>query len=490
MNRGRPFQVPLARGDQSTDLSQWTDKLCKNAYYINKPILGYDGYMSSMPGARIDAISSEQGADRGGIFVEREDFIGHYRVIGNNLVIVPDSDPNSVAFLDSLGVISGSDQCRFAYSFNNLAIVADKKLFYYNNVEGLRQITDPDVGNPIDIVWLQNYFVLTDGVNVYHSNILNEEQYDQLSFGTAEFRPDASLGLGVNEDSELLVFGTGSIQHFRNIAAQDFVFTDIPLKAQKFGVVGTSAKAEFANRFYVLGSRDNSSYGVYVTEGGASQKISSYAIDKILQSQGRASLGDSIVEVIELDGVELCFVHLNSGSYLYNKTLAGIAGNDNAWTELDSVEPGQIQNSIPYRSRNFVRDKLRGLWMAGDRLYGNVDFYSFNEGAQVAEPQEFILYSPLVRLETLSIDEIECETLPGFGKIDDQRSDETTAFISLTYDGVTYGKEWTLTYGIRSVYNLRFIARALGYVSDFVGFKIRIMSRTRIAIAGMRVTAS
>ena len=60
-------------------------------------------------------------------------------------------------------------------------------------------------------------------------------------------------------------------------------------------------------------------------------------------------------------------------------------------------------------------------------------------------------------------------------------SDDATVFISMSYDGVTFGKEWTEIYGLPSKYGKRFILRRLGYVRDWVGIKLRGASRSRMA---------
>ena len=58
-------------------------------------------------------------------------FEGHYRVSGTSLIKVEDDESITV-----LGHVPGTDQVSFTYSLNNLAIVADKKLYYYNPTDG------------------------------------------------------------------------------------------------------------------------------------------------------------------------------------------------------------------------------------------------------------------------------------------------------------------------------------------------------------------
>jgi hypothetical protein len=79
-------------------------------------------------------------------------------------------------------------------------------------------------------------------------------------------------------------------------------------------------------------------------------------------------------------------------------------------------------------------------------------------------------------LEDMSIDSLNIETIPG-----ESGSDDATMFVSLTYDGVTYGKEFTEAYGAPGNRNKRYIVNRLGYVRNWVGFKLRGVSLARMA---------
>ena len=66
-------------------------------------------------------------------------------------------------------------------------------------------------------------------------------------------------------------------------------------------------------------------------------------------------------------------------------------------------------------------------------------------------------------------------------------TDNVTSAFSVTYDGLTYGKEYWTLYGEKSDYSTRCINRMLGYVRDFIGFKIRTVSVERVAFSGVEV---
>ena len=88
-----------------------------------------------------------------------------------------------------------------------------------------------------------------------------------------------------------------------------------------------------------------------------------------------------------------------------------------------------------------------------------------------------------INLESKSIDELRIKTIPGHSLIDD-----ATLAVSVTYDGVIYGMEYWNLYGEPNNYNQRFIIRRLGYVSDWIGFKFRCVSKSKMTFALMELT--
>lgn len=490
------FQLPIIAGDKASQSSEWIDALPQNMYAVDRPSVGSDGYLIDFPGFDITSVvNSASDFDRGGIWVSALGFDGHYRVIGENLYEIPFAPDNTILPAVLIGPVLGSGQCSLAYSFNNLAIVSGGRLYYYNQTDGLRQITGAYVGSPIDITWGDNVFILTDGVNIYHSNPLDEEDYLPLDYGTAEFRPDPSLGVAFNEDSELVAFGSNSIEHFTNIGAENFLFRRIKQKAQKIGIVGTHAKGEFGNTYYMLGGRTNSQIGVYITESGASQKISSIAIDKILASYSADDLKTSIVEVIDIDGVQLCLIHCPNEVLCFNASAAKRVGVDRSWSLLMSSDADDYMSPMPHRAYNYVRDPNRKQWLVGDKQFAAVGKMNTDSGMQYGWAQECIFYTPVTKIESLSVDSIELETVPGVGVVplpltSIYPADDAAVFVSLTYDGRTHGNEWTKFYGMRNVYNTRFIANRLGYVRDKIGFRFRSISSARKAYSSLTVEAS
>ena len=342
------------------------------------------------------------------------------------------------------------------------------------------EVVDGDLGDPIDGVWVDGYYFLTDGEYIYHTDIAGETAIDPLKFATAEFMPDESLGLLKTSDNKVAVFGRYTIEYFADVAQANFAFTRIESRAQKIGIVATHAKCELDGNFYITGGPKEGGIGVYKIQAGSSQKLSTREVDKVIAEYTETELADMRMETRSEDDITLILIHLPDDVLCFNDTVAKTFGLSFAWSILKS----DVSGDVVYRGINGLFDPRSAKWICGDKQdthLGEIDESVVTHyGVQV----EWILYTPFIYLETASIDEIEIFTIPGFSN-----SVETVA-ISLTYNGVTFGTEYWLDYSEIGSYNTSFIVRRLGYVSDWVGFKFRGASTAKMAFGLMKVTYS
>ncbi|MDB4302192.1 packaged DNA stabilization protein gp10, partial [bacterium] len=242
--------IPFIKGDKADNNTDYRDALPVNYYAVLRDIYGEQGYMLNYYG--LSSFATGQGISRGSIWVAREGLEGQYRVSGQKFIKVNDDQSVTV-----LGDITGTDQASLTYSLNNIAIVAGGKLYYYNPTGGFRQITDSTVGSPIDIVWADFRFILTDGEYLFQSSLLDEEVYEPLDFIGSDFQPDKIWGVGLNDDNELIAFNELTTEYFVNAGADNFSYQRIQLKAVKSGIAGTHTKAEFKDQWYALTRRAN-----------------------------------------------------------------------------------------------------------------------------------------------------------------------------------------------------------------------------------------
>lgn len=466
--------IPFIKGDKADTNTDFRDALSVNYYAVLRNIYGEQGYMLNYYG--LTELSEGQGISRGSIWVARVGFEGQYRVSGESLIKVNANGSSTI-----LGTVIGSGQASLSYSLNNLAIVADGKLYYYNPTQGFRQITDPTVGSPIDIVWADFRFILTDGEFLFQSNALNEEEFEGLDFIGSDFQPDKIWGVGLNDDNELIAFNELTTEYFVNVGADNFSYKRIQLKAVKAGIAGTHAKAEFKDKWYALTRRANTQYQFTIIQSGSSESITTREIEKVLAQYTGDELSRTVVEVFTKDSVTWMIAHLPNETLAYNDTVASAYGIDMAWSILKS----DVVGDTTYRGKDMTYDPRLSKWCIGDKIDGKIGFLDDSVCTHYGEIVEGILYTPTLNMEGLSINEFKLKTLPGISP-----SNDATVFISRTDDLRVYSREHIEQYGTNLDYNKNFTMRNLGYVRSETAFKIRTASRSRMAFCRLDIEAS
>ena len=456
--------ITFIKGDSIGSETDYRDSLPENMYAIIKPVLGADGYMTQFQGLK--EYGTGAGIDRGGVWNDRQ--LAHYRVSAGKFIVVFDNGSNT-----RFGDIPGLDNVSLPYSFNTQAVIGGGNFYLYDDDNGFRQVTDPDVGNPIDGVWIDGYYFLTDGEFIYHTDINDEESIDPIKFATAEFLPDETKGLGVTQDDKVMVFGRYSTEYFVNQATENFAFQRIQSRALKIGIVATHAKAELNQIWYILGGRKEGALSVHAIGVGSSPPVSTREVDKVIGQYTEDQLQDVVLEARTQDGYSFITVHLPNETLLYNETMAKKVGIEQAWTIIKTGKGSGF-----WRGIHGIFEPRLGEWVYGDREDLRLGILDDTITEHYGELSEWVLYTPFIYAESMSIDEFNVEIMPGH-----TTSDDATAFLSLTYDGVTYGTEVTMEYGEPSNYLKRFIKYRLGYVRDWVGIKIRGVSRSRMGFS-------
>ncbi len=465
-----PIQnITLVKGDKVSSGTDYRDALPVNMYAVPRDILGAKGYMFSHEG--LSSFGVGAGIDRAGYWNERLGI--HYRVSGQELISVSTDGSTS-----SLGAISGSKRASMSHSFNTQAIVADGKMWLHDGAV-LTEVTDSDLGKPIDITWIDGYYFLTDGEFIYHTNLLDESAIDPLKFATSEFSPDPTLAVDTTSDNQVIVFNRFSTEWFTNKATENFAFQRIQGKSVKAGIVGTHCETELDGTFFILGGGREESPSIHFISSGTYTSIATREVDQVISEYTEPELAQAVLESRSKDGNKFIIVRLPRHTMLFNKTLAKAAGASNAW----SIVKSDITTDGSWRGVNGVYDPRISQWIYGDSITSTIGKLDSSIGSQYGEQVESILYSPLLDLEQSSIDQVEITTIPGH----QINAEDVTCSVSLTYDGVTYGKEWFNLYGQKSNYGTRFIANRMGYIRENVGFKVRCVTRERLSFLYLKV---
>ena len=306
------------------------------------------GYLR--PGDGLVANGTGPGTDRGGINWQGE----CYRVMGTKLVSVASNGAVTV-----LGDVGGpvNTLVTFDYSFDLLAIASGTRLYYWNGTT-LTQVTDPDLGIVLDVVWVDGYFMTTDGEFLIVTELSDPTQVNPLKYGSSEVDPDPVVAL-LKLRNEVYALNRNTIEVFDNIGGDLFPFQRIDGAQIQKGVIGTFACCVYIERIAFLGGGRNESPGIYVGAAATTQKISTQEIDELLLTYSEAQLAQVKLEARNDKSHQHLYVHLPDRTIVYDAAASEALG-DQVWFTLTTTVVGFAQ----YRARNLVwaYDK----WLVGD----------------------------------------------------------------------------------------------------------------------------
>lgn len=357
MLSGEAMQIQILNGiysDNGPDL--------RTSYPVNMiPVPKESGVSSGFlrPAYGIVQNGTGIGADRGGI-----NWNGTcYRAMGTNLVSV--SSTGSVQYL---GDIEGYDNklVSFDYSFDRLAIASNGKLFYWNG-STLTEVTDPDLGKVIDVIWIDGYFMTTDGEFLVVTELSNPTQVNPLKYGSAEADPDPIVAL-IRLRNEVYALNRNTIEVFDNVGGEFFPFERIDGAQIQKGCVGTHACCVFLEAIAFLGSGRNEAPGIYIGANAQAQKISTQEIDDLLLTYTESQLSKVKLEAVNDKAHQHLYVHLPDRAIVYDAAASQELGQP-VWFVLTS----SISGFSKYRAKNFV-------WAYNKWLVGDADQQSSNIG--------------------------------------------------------------------------------------------------------------
>lgn len=271
------------------------------------------------PGVNLLATASNFGA-RGSIVM---DSIA-YTVNGNELHRL-----NSDLTVSDLGTISGSGRVSMATNGTQICILVPGGTAYVYSVSGgLVVISDTDftttLGPSQQVVYVDGFFVHYNNVSAaspqavfFISNSNDATTYDALDFGTAEADPDNITGLHVN-GNRLHVAGVKTIEPMANIGGSGFPFQRINGGLIQKGVRAKFSLKDFDNSFCFVGGGVNERPAVWRLAGQGAQKISTAAIDNILQDLTNTELGEVFATTYAENGAYIYYIHLNSRTFGYD----------------------------------------------------------------------------------------------------------------------------------------------------------------------------
>jgi hypothetical protein len=317
------------------------------------------------PGDGIVANGTGPGIDRGGI-----NWNGVcYRVMGTKLVTVASNGAVTV-----LGDVGGpvNTLVTFDYSFDRLAIASGGRLYYWSPSLGLIQVTDPDLGVVLDVVWVDGYFMTTDGTSLIVTELADPLAVNPLKYGSSEVDPDPVVAL-LKLRNEIYALNRNTIEVFDNVGGDFFPFQRVDGAQIQKGVIGTFGCCVFIETVAFLGSGRNEAPGIYLGANASATKISTQEIDELLQTYTEEQLALVKMEARNDKAHEHLYVHLPDKTLVYDAA-ASQEMQTQVWFILTTSTVGFSQ----YRARNLVwaYDK----WLVGDPQSSAIGYLVDNIG--------------------------------------------------------------------------------------------------------------
>lgn len=347
------MQIPILSGITTNEDSDFRVSYPRNY----EPVALEQGISSGYlrPADGIASFGTGPGLDRGGI-----NWNGVcYRVMGAKLVSIAANGTTA-----TLADVGGATPVTFDYSFDRLAIASNNNLFYWDGA--LTQVTDTDLGTVVDMIWIDGYFMTTDGEFLVVTELADPTQVNPLKYGSSESDPDPIIALKKLRN-EAYAINRFTIEVFQNIGGSLFPFQRVDGAQQQRGCVGTHACAVFMDAIAFLGGGRNEAVSAWLGVNGMTEKIATREIDLILAGYTEAQLAQSVLEERVTSGQQLLYIHLPDQTLVYNAVASKML-NKPVWYIVDSG----VAAKSTYRARNFVRayDK----WLCGDPTSTNHGF--------------------------------------------------------------------------------------------------------------------
>ena len=455
------MQIPILDGIFTDSSPNFRTSYPVNLVPVPKSTGISEGYLRPADG--IVKTGDGPGANRGGL-----NWNGTlYRVMGTDLVSVAQDGT-----VTTIGDVGSGDRVTMTYSFDYLAIASGGRLYLYDG-SSLAQVTDVDLGVALTVVWVDGYFMTTDGEFLVITELNNPFAVDPLKYGSSEADPDPVKAL-LKLRNEIYALNRHTIEVFDNLGTTGFPFQRITGAQIQKGTLGTHTCCVFSEAIAFMGSGTNESISVYLGANGSASKIATREIEEILAGYTEAQLSTSFMQErtegahvfleIHLPDQTLVFDAAGSAAlqqpvwFILRTSLVGLG----RWAVCDAVwaynrwnvcKPGETD--VGYLDKN-----IASHW--GETIgweFGTIILYNESRGAIVHE------------LELVSLT----------GRV--QPGADPTVWTSYSTDGLTYSVEKAARVGTLGQYNKRIVWLQQSSMRNWRLQKFRGTSAAQIAMA-------
>jgi hypothetical protein len=454
------MQIPILNGIYTDQNSDFRTSYPRNIIPVPKEQGISQGYLR--PAEGIDQFANVPAVDRGGI-----EWNGVcYRVCGNKFIKV---DANGV--VTEIADVMGYGPCNFDYSFDYLAINSHPHLYLYNGTE-LKQITDNDLGVVVDVLWVDGYFMTTDGEFLVVTELNDPFQVNPLKYGSSEVDPDPINAL-IKVRNEVYALNRYTIEIFDNVGGDNFPFARIDGAMGTRGTLGTKTCCKYMDAVAFLGGGKNEPVALWLSANGSTNKISTREIEQIIHQYSEETLSQCLMESRLVDGHNWLYLHLPDQTLVYDSA-ASEATQQPVWFTLSS---GLIQSQ--YLAQNFVW--CYGKWIAGHPVLAKLGVLTNEHGEHWGDEVSWEFGTTILYNESRGaiFHQIELGCLTGRVALNKDPIIST----SWSSDGVNWSNPKQIRSGKVGEQNKRLVWFQQGYMSNWRIQKFSGTSDSRLTVA-------
>ena len=359
------------------------------------------------------------------------------------------------------------------YSFDHLAIASSDQLWLYDG-STLAQVTDVDLGDAKDVIFIDGYFMTTDGEFLVVTELNDPFAVDPLKYGSSEINPDPILAL-LKVRNEAYAMNRYTIEVFANVGTSGFPFQRISGAQIEKGVVGRDACTVFMDAVVFVGSGFNEAIGVYIAaKGGGSTKISTREIDDILAGYTEAELQNLILTTrVDRNHQHLHIRMPNGATFVFDQAASQALQNP-IWFQLSSDQAGGA-----YRATDIIwcYDK----WNVADTVSNKLGYLTPEISTHWDEKVRWEFTTLLIYNEGKGaiVHELELVALTGRTAL----GDDPRISAEYTLDGLSWSQPKTIAAGKEGDRGKRLRWLSQGKMQNFRGQRFRGNSDAFMSIA-------
>lgn len=414
------MQVPILNGMTTDEAADLRTAMPRNMVPVPKQNGVSAGYLRPSDG--IVAFATGTGDDRGACVWNGI----NYRVQGGSLVRV-----NRDGTVDTLGdVANDGKEVTFDYGFDRLAIASGGNLYYWDGT-AITQVLDTNLKTVVDMLWIDGYYMTTDGQYLVVTDLNNPYHVNPLKYGSSEADPDPVVGL-IKLRREVYALNRYTIEGFENVGGTGFPFErNVGAQIQR-GVLGNHCTAIFMEQIAFLGSGRNEPPAVWIANNGTSAKISTREVDTILQCYTEAQLTQCVLEVRVDKSHQHLMLHLPDQCLVYDGNASQAVGEP-VWFTLDSG----LTSKATYRARHLTW--CYDQWLCGDPTSGNIGVLTNTVSTHYGQAIGWEFGTGIIYNESMGaiFNQLELVALPGRVAL----GTDPVVWTSYSLDGETWSME-------------------------------------------------